>query len=210
MWCECFFDYYVYYYYWYYEIFEVGCYGWCGGLFGGDCGDVLGDMGGLCGGGCWGGGGCMFGYGDLCLLLLVLIEQQLCYGYELICIIEEMFNGQYLFSLGVIYFIFIMLEEIGYVVVQLEVGGCKSYVIIDEGCVFVEENCEVVEVVMEQICYSVCMVLCVVMLENVYKVMYVFKYVLLMCGIDWSKVEGQCVVKILVCVVSEIVSGNEV
>ena len=69
-------------------------------------------------GGRRGGGGRMFGHGDLKLLLLALIEQQPRHGYELIRMIEEMFHGQYTPSPGAIYPTLAMLEDMGYASVE--------------------------------------------------------------------------------------------
>lgn len=185
----------------------AGRHGWRGGPFGGDRGDAFADLGGLRGGGRRGGGR-MFGHGDLRLLLLALIEQQPRHGYELIRIIEEMFNGRYTPSPGAIYPTLTMLEEIGHAAVQPEAGGRKSYAITDEGRAFLEENREAVEAVMEQTRHSARMAARAAMPENVHKAMHALRHALLMRGADWSKAEGQRVARILERAASEIAAGH--
>lgn len=179
-----------------------------GGGFGSERGGDFGDLGGLRGG--RRGGGRMFGHGDLRLLLLALIEQQPRHGYELIRIIEEMFNGQYTPSPGAIYPTLTMLEEMGHADVQPEAGGRKSYVITAEGCAYLDENRAAVEAVMEQTRRTARMAARAAMPEAVHKAMHALKHALLMRGMDWSKAEGQRVAKILERAASEIATGKDV
>lgn len=183
----------------------AGRHGGRGGPFSGERGDGFADLGGLRGG--RRGGGRMFGHGDLRLLLLALIEQQPRHGYELIRIIEDMFNGQYSPSPGAIYPTLTMLEEIGHAVVQAETGGRKSYAITDEGRAFLEENRGAVEAVMEQTRRSARRAAREAMPEAVHKAMHALKHALLMRGADWSKSDGQRVAKILERAASEIAAG---
>ncbi|HEU4671193.1 MAG TPA: PadR family transcriptional regulator [Dyella sp.] len=187
---------------------EAGRHGWRGGPFGGDRGDAFAELGAGLRGGHRRGGGRMFGHGDLRLLLLALIEQQPRHGYELIRIIEEMFNGQYSPSPGAIYPTLTMLEEIGHAAVQPEAGGRKSYAITEEGRAFLDENREAVEAVMEQTRHSARMAARAAMPEAVHKAMHALKHALLMRGADWNKAEGQRVAKILERAASEIASGH--
>lgn len=173
--------------------------------FGGDRGDGFADLGGMRGG--RRGGGRMFGHGDLRLLLLALIEQQPRHGYELIRIIEDMFNGQYSPSPGAIYPTLTMLEEIGHAEVQAESGGRKSYAITEEGRSFLDENRAAVEAVMEHTRRSARMAARAAMPEAVHKAMHSLKHALLMRGTDWNKAEGQRVAKILERAASEIAVG---
>ena len=186
---------------------EAGRRGWHGGPFGGDRGDAFAEFGAGLRGGHRRGGGRMFGHGDLRLLLLALIEQQPRHGYELIRIIEEMFNGQYSPSLGAIYPTLTMLEEIGHAEVQPEAGGRKSYAITDEGRAFLDENRPAVEAVMEQTRHSARMAARAAMPENVHKAMHALKHALLMRGTDWSRAESQRVAKILERAAGEIAAG---
>src|SRR5688500_4544826 len=73
-----------------------------------------------------------FGYGDLRLYLLRLLEEQPRYGYELIRLIENRFFGLYSPSAGTIYPRLAALEEEG-LVTHEEIGGRKIYKLTDAG-----------------------------------------------------------------------------
>lgn len=73
-----------------------------------------------------------FGYGDLRLYLLRLLEEKPRYGYELIRLIENRFFGLYSPSAGTIYPRLSALEEEG-LVEHEEVGGRKIYKLTDAG-----------------------------------------------------------------------------
>ena len=73
-----------------------------------------------------------FGYGDLRLYLLRLLEDKPRYGYELIRLIENRFFGLYSPSAGTIYPRLSALEDEG-LVEHEEVGGRKIYKLTDAG-----------------------------------------------------------------------------
>lgn len=91
------------------------------------------------GGGRGRGGGRLFDYGELRLLVLALIAEQPAHGYELIKMIEERFGGAYSPSPGVIYPTLSWLEDEGYAKVEQD-GSRKSYSITPEGEAFLAEN----------------------------------------------------------------------
>src|SRR5690349_21776415 len=66
-------------------------------------------------GGRGGGGGRMFGPGDLRLVLLSLIDEKPRHGYELIKELEQKFGGNYAPSPGSVYPTLTLLEELGHV-----------------------------------------------------------------------------------------------
>ena len=74
----------------------------------------------------------VFAPGDLKLLLLALIAEQPCHGYDLIRQIESMFDGAYCPSPGVIYPTLTFLEESEIILGDAE-GGKKRYTITDAG-----------------------------------------------------------------------------
>ncbi|ROM55463.1 PadR family transcriptional regulator [Pseudomonas canadensis] len=74
----------------------------------------------------------VFASGDLKLLLLALIAEQPCHGYDMIRQIEGMFDGAYSPSPGVIYPTLTFLEESELVTSDVE-GGKKRYTITDAG-----------------------------------------------------------------------------
>ncbi|MDD0997468.1 PadR family transcriptional regulator [Pseudomonas sp. TNT2022 ID1044] len=74
----------------------------------------------------------VFAPGDLKLLLLALIAEQPCHGYDLIRQIEGMFDGAYSPSPGVIYPTLTFLEESEMILGDAE-GGKKRYSVTDAG-----------------------------------------------------------------------------
>lgn len=82
----------------------------------------------------------LFNYGDLRLLLLVMMEDQPRHGYELIKEIEDRFEGSYSPSPGVIYPTLSWLDDMGYAKVELSEGSKKQYSITDEGRAFLTAN----------------------------------------------------------------------
>ena len=81
----------------------------------------------------------VFAPGDLKLLLLALIGEQPCHGYDLIRQIEGMFDGAYSPSPGVIYPTLTFLEETELVTGDAE-GGKKRYTITDAGRLSLSEQ----------------------------------------------------------------------
>jgi len=74
----------------------------------------------------------VFASGDLKLLLLALIAEQPCHGYDLIRRIESMFDGAYSPSPGVIYPTLSFLEMTAMISGSTE-SGKKSYSVTDAG-----------------------------------------------------------------------------
>ncbi|MCY1395572.1 Transcriptional regulator YqjI [compost metagenome] len=74
----------------------------------------------------------VFAPGDLKLLLLALVAEQPCHGYDLIRQIENMFDGAYSPSPGVIYPTLTFLEESELIAGQTH-GGKKRYEVSDSG-----------------------------------------------------------------------------
>ena len=86
----------------------------------------------------------VFAPGDLKLLLLALIAEQPCHGYDLIRQIEAMFDGAYSPSPGVIYPTLTFLEESELVSGDAE-GGKKRYTITDAGRLSLSEQAVALE-----------------------------------------------------------------
>ncbi|MFT3812824.1 MAG: PadR family transcriptional regulator [Acidovorax sp.] len=78
-------------------------------------------------------GGRIFGHGGLRLVLLQLIADKPCHGYELIKAIEERLGGSYSPSPGVVYPTLTLLEEMGHVTVSAESGGRKLHTVTPAG-----------------------------------------------------------------------------
>lgn len=81
----------------------------------------------------------VFAPGDLKLLLLALIAEQPCHGYDLIRQIEGLFDGAYSPSPGVIYPTLTFLEESEWLLGDAE-GGKKRYTLTDAGRLFLSEQ----------------------------------------------------------------------
>ncbi|MBI3517635.1 MAG: PadR family transcriptional regulator, partial [Proteobacteria bacterium] len=94
-------------------------------------------------------GGRFFERGDLRYVLLHLISERPRHGYELITAIEEKFGGMYSPSPGVIYPTLTLLEELGYVRPEAEVGATKKlYAITEEGRAFQAANRPLVDAIL--------------------------------------------------------------
>ena len=83
--------------------------------------------------------GRFLGQGEIRLLALALIELAPRHGYDLIKEVEEMSQGHYVPSPGIIYPTLTYLEEAGHVVVEAE-GNKKCYAITEEGHAYLDEH----------------------------------------------------------------------
>jgi DNA-binding PadR family transcriptional regulator len=112
-----------------------------GGRFGGR-GGLSEERGGHPGGGHFGrgGGGRIFGPGDLRLVLLALIEEKPRHGYELIKELEQKFGGSYAPSPGSIYPTLTLLEELGHLRAVTSEGTKRLFEITAEGSAYLRDN----------------------------------------------------------------------
>ena len=95
------------------------------------------------------GGGRIFGHGGLRFVLLQLLKDKPGHGYELIKLIEDRLGGSYSPSPGIVYPTLTLLEELGYLSVEVpDVGGRKRYRITDMGEAFLQENRETADAMM--------------------------------------------------------------
>jgi DNA-binding PadR family transcriptional regulator len=83
--------------------------------------------------------GRMFPKGDFKYIILGILKDKPCYGYELIKELEERFHGFYAPSPGIVYPTLQMFEEIGYVTAA-QMDGKKVYTITEEGKKFLSEK----------------------------------------------------------------------
>jgi DNA-binding PadR family transcriptional regulator len=93
----------------------------------------------------------MFEGGELRLVLLKLIADQPRHGYELIRAIEEMTEGEYAPSPGVVYPTLTMLEDMGLIAEAKSKDTKKVYEATDEGRAHLDENSEEVEDLIERL-----------------------------------------------------------
>src|SRR5712672_2573181 len=92
-------------------------------------------------------GGRIFDHGDLRYVLLQLIAEKPCHGYELIKAIEDKLGGMYSPSPGVIYPTLTLLEELGYLRSETAGGTKKLYSVTEEGTAFLTANRAVVDAI---------------------------------------------------------------
>lgn len=106
----------------------------------------------------WGGGGRrggrgrrMFESGELRLVLLKLIADEPRHGYDLIRAIEELTDGEYAPSPGVIYPTLTLLQDMGLIEEAKEKGPRKPFQVTDEGRQHLEEKADEVEALFERL-----------------------------------------------------------
>lgn len=92
----------------------------------------------------------VFASGDLKVLLLALVAEQPCHGYDLIRRIENMFEGAYSPSPGVIYPTLSFLETNALVACGVD-DGKKCYSATEAGRLFLEDQAEALEEVRTRI-----------------------------------------------------------
>jgi DNA-binding PadR family transcriptional regulator len=92
------------------------------------------------------------GADDLQLVILALLADKPCHGYEMIKALEERSGGFYSPSPGMIYPALTYLEEIGYASVEAE-GAKKLYRLTDEGRAHLEANRGVVDAILAQLAW---------------------------------------------------------
>jgi Predicted transcriptional regulators len=99
------------------------------------------------GGGGFGGGRRQrfFGHGELRLVVLDILTRNASHGYELIKEIENLTNGHYSPSPGVIYPTLDLLQDQGLIVTQEDDGGRKKISITEEGTRTLLDNKELLE-----------------------------------------------------------------
>ena len=93
----------------------------------------------------------MFESGELRLVLLKLIADQPRHGYELIKAIEEMTEGEYAPSPGIVYPTLNMLEDIGFIAESSGETAKKVYEATDEGRIHLDENSDEVADLIERL-----------------------------------------------------------
>ncbi|MEO1044281.1 MAG: PadR family transcriptional regulator [Pseudomonadota bacterium] len=93
----------------------------------------------------------MFDSGELRLVLLKLIADEPRHGYDLIRAIEDMTEGSYAPSPGVIYPTLSLLEDSGLIAPQQADGSRKVFAITDDGRSEIEEQEEAIAGLMERL-----------------------------------------------------------
>ncbi len=93
----------------------------------------------------------MFEGGELRLVLLKLIADEPRHGYQLIRAIEDLTEGDYAPSPGVVYPTLTMLEDMGLIREQKSKDSKKVFEVTDEGRAHLEENADEVEELIERL-----------------------------------------------------------
>ena len=93
----------------------------------------------------------MFEGGELRLVLLKLIADQPRHGYELIKAIEEMTEGEYAPSPGIVYPTLTMLEDMGLIAEAKSKDSKKVFEVTSEGRDYLDENAREVEELIERL-----------------------------------------------------------
>lgn len=90
------------------------------------------------------------GSDDLQLVILALLAEKPCHGYEIIKALEERSGGFYSPSPGMIYPALTLLEELGYASVEAE-GTKKRYLITPEGRAHLDANHETADAILAKL-----------------------------------------------------------
>jgi DNA-binding PadR family transcriptional regulator len=154
-----------------------------------------------------GGGGRIFGPGDLRLMLLALIAEKPRHGYELIKAIEQKFGGTYSPSPGSIYPTLTLLEELDHVRAATSEGARKLFEITDQGRAFLDENRATLDGVMTRMGLAARAMSGRGWPESVHQAMHTLKHALLLRPGEWSEAEATRVRKLLERAADAIVNG---
>ncbi|MBL8266678.1 PadR family transcriptional regulator [Steroidobacter sp.] len=166
-------------------------------------------MGGRGGLGRGGGGGRMFGPGDLRLILLSLIEEKQRHGYELIKDLELKFGGAYAPSPGSVYPTLTLLEELGHVRSTTTEGSKRLFEITDEGRSYLRENEAMLTSVRKRMEMAARAASGEMPPQDVHFAMHTLKAALLFNRRGWSEEETERVRRILEAAAEEISQGQK-
>jgi DNA-binding PadR family transcriptional regulator len=165
-------------------------------------------MGGRGGFGRGGGGGRMFGPGDLRLLLLSLIEEKQRHGYELIKDLELKFGGAYAPSPGSVYPTLTLLEELGHVRATTTEGSKRLFEITEEGRRYLRENEAMLNSVRKRMEMAARAATGDMPPDDLHHAMHTLKAALLFHRGGWSDEETQRVRRIIEAAAEEISQGR--
>jgi DNA-binding PadR family transcriptional regulator len=155
-----------------------------------------------------GGGGRIFGPGDLRLMLLALIAEKPRHGYELIKEIEQKFGGTYSPSPGSIYPTLTLLEELEQVRASASEGARKLFEITDQGRAYLDENRATLDGVMARMSLAARHMSGRAWPESVHQAMHTLKHALLLRPGDWTDAEATRVGQIIEQAVEAIANGR--
>lgn len=140
-------------------------------------------------GGRGGGGGRIFGPGDLRLILLDLLATKPSHGYELIRSIEERVGGGYSPSPGSVYPTLALLEELGHIRATSPEGAKRLFEVTAEGREFLAQNRASIEGIAARMGLAARALNGRRPSEAVHQAMHTLKAALMMHG-EWSESES--------------------
>lgn len=143
------------------------------------------------------GGGRMFAQGDMPLVLLSLIAETPCHGYELIKAIEKRFNGQYAPSPGSVYPTLTLLEETGQVHSSITEGSKRLYQITPVGSDYLSANAAAANSALLRMDMAARALSNEAPPEAIYNAMHTLKAALSFHPGDWSEQETQRVKQLI-------------
>jgi len=144
-----------------------------------------------------GGGGRVFGPGDLRLVMLALIAEKARHGYELIKELESKFGGGYAPSPGSVYPTLTLLEELGHLRSTLSAGNKKLFEITAAGRAHLSENQAALNSAMSRMEMAARAVAGDAPPEDLHHAMHTLKAALLFHRGGWSAAEVERVRKII-------------
>ncbi len=144
-----------------------------------------------------GGGGRIFGPGDLRLILLALVAEKPSHGYDLIKAVEQKFGGGYSPSPGSVYPTLTLLEDLGHVRATTTDGAKRLFEITDEGRAFVAENQTIIDGIMARVALAARAMSGNTPPPQIYQAMHTLRAALLLHRGEWTEQEANRVREIL-------------
>ena len=156
-----------------------------------------------------GGGGRVFGPGDLRLLLLSLVEEKPRHGYELIKDLELKFGGAYAPSPGSVYPTLTLLEELGHVRATTSEGTKRLFEITAEGRSHLRENEAILSSAKKRMEMAARAASGDMPPRDLHHAMHTLKAALMFHRGGWSEAETERVKKIIESAADEIARGPD-
>jgi len=156
-----------------------------------------------------GGGGRVFGPGDLRFVLLALIEEKPRHGYELIKELEQKFGGGYAPSAGSVYPTLTLLEELDHIRSVSSQGTKRLFEITAEGRKYLRENEAALKSAMARMEMAARAVSDESPPEDIHHALHTLKAALRFHRGGWTAKETERVRKIIEAAANEIAEGSE-
>ena len=144
-----------------------------------------------------GGGGRIFGPGDLRLILLALVAEKPSHGYELIKAVEQKFGGGYSPSPGSVYPTLTLLEDLGHVRATTSEGAKRLFEITEEGRAFLAEHRTTIDGIMARVALAARAMSGSIPPAQIYQAMHTLRAALLLHRGEWTEEEADRVREIL-------------